>query len=365
MMDRSKRHVFLHAVISILLPVFQARIPKKVAMKTILDHSRCYCLFALVLTVLICCAGDAQSPTPDPPRPGVSTPGVRRAMADVHILATFAVEGSPDWMVVTDDAVWVTSSSANHVVRLDAKTNRPTTIVTVSKPCSGLAAGFGSIWVPSCGSHNLVRVDSQTGRIQAEIPISPAESEGGITVGAESIWMASDKKGVLSRIDPGTNKAIAEISIPSGSFAPAFADGAVWITSTEHNLLTSIDPKTNKAVTSIPIGPQPRFLTTGAGSVWTLNQGDGTISRVDTKSNKLIATIEAGIPGTGGEIAFGEGSVWATVFQIPISRIDPATNAVVQQWTGNGGDSIRVGHGSVWLTDLAHGKVWRLDPKQL
>jgi streptogramin lyase len=347
------------------MPIFHLHIHKKAAKKII---PRGFYLFALLPAVLIYGiygAAHAQSPTPDPPRPGVSTRGVRRAMSDVHPLATFEVKGSPDWMVVTDDAVWVTSASANHVVRLDAKTNRPTTIINVSKPCSGLAAGFGSIWIPSCGSHKLVRAEPQTGKIEAEIPIGPADSEGGIAVGAGSIWMASDKKGVLSRIDPQANKVLAEVSIPSGSFAPAFADGAVWITSTEHNLLTRVDPESNKTVTSIPIGPQPRFLTTGAGSVWILNQGDGTISRVDTKSNKLVATIEVGIPGTGGEIAFGEGSVWATVFQIPMSRIDPATNAVAQQWTGNGGDSIRVGHGSVWLTDLAHGKVWRLDPKQL
>jgi virginiamycin B lyase len=301
---------------------------------------------------------------PDPPRPGVTTPGVRRSMADLHRQATFAVEGDPDWMVVTEDAVWVTSSHVNHVVRLDPATNQLGTIVTINQPCSGLAAGFGSLWVPSCGGHNLIRVDPHTGKIQAEIPASPADSEGGITVGAGGVWMATDKKGILARIDPQTNKVIAEIAIPSGSFAPAFAEGAVWITSTEHNLLTRVDPQANKAAISIPIGPQPRFLTVGADSVWTLNQGDGTISRVDTKSNKLVATITAGIPGTGGEIAFGEGSVWATVFQIPITRIDPATNAVVQQWAGAGGDSIRVGHGSIWLTDLAHGAVWRLDPKQ-
>jgi hypothetical protein len=55
--------------------------------------------------------------------------------------ATFAVKGSPDWMAVTKDAVWVASSSVNHVVRLDAKTNQPGTIVTVAKPCAGRFRG--------------------------------------------------------------------------------------------------------------------------------------------------------------------------------------------------------------------------------
>lgn len=363
-MHGSNSSHFSAHVISILMPeiVSETNMPKRTTMSHRL--SVVHLLFALLTAHILCCLGQGQNSTPDPPRLGVGTPGVRRSMTDLHPLATFAVEGSPDWMVVTDDAVWVTSASVNHVVRLDANTNQPTTIVTINKPCSGLAAGFGSLWVPSCGSHSLIRVDPQTGKIQAEIPVGPADSEGGITVGAESVWMASDKKGVLARIDPQTNKVADEITIPSGSFAPAFADGAVWITSTEHNLLTRVDPQSNTPVASIAIGVQPRFLTIGAGSVWTLNQGDGTISRVDTKSNKLIATIQAGIPGTGGEIAFGEGSVWATVFEIPISRIDPATNTVVQQWKGAGGDSIRVGHGSIWLTDIAHGKVWRFNPKQ-
>jgi virginiamycin B lyase len=338
------------------------------AIKTLLSRPLC-CLpiatLVLCISGTLCGAGSAQTGDSRPPRPGVTTPGVRRSMTDIHPDATFAVAGEPDWMVVTEDAVWVTSSNVNHVVRLDAATNRSTLTVTIAKPCSGLAAGFGAIWVPSCGTHALVRVDPQTGKIVAQVPADPADSEGGVTVGAGSVWMVTDKKGVLARVDPQTNKVVATIPIPSGSYVPAYADGAVWISSTEHNLLTHVDAQSNRVVASIPIGPQPRFLTVGAGSVWTLNQGDGTVSRIDMKTDHLTATIPVGIPGTGGEIAFGEGSVWATIFQIPMSRIDPATNAVIRQWVGPGGDSIRLGHGSIWLTDFAHSTVWRLNPKQL
>jgi len=319
----------------------------------------------VIATFVLSGCGKGSPANSHPAPPGVNIPGVRRAMADIHPQATFTVEGRPDWMVVTDDAVWVATSDVNHVVRLDPVTNRPDTIVTVAEPCSGLAYGFGSVWVPSCGAHNLARFDSHTGKIQAEIPASPANSEGGIAVGDGSVWMAIDKKGLLARIDPQTNQVIAKIAIPSGSYAPAFADGAIWITSTVHNLLTRVDAQSNQVTVSIPVGPKPRFLTVGAGSVWTLNQGDGTISRVDTKTNTLVANIAVGIPGAGGEIAFGAGSVWATVIQVPISRIDPEKNSVVQQWFGKGGDSIRVGHGSVWLTDLTHSTVWRLNPDQL
>jgi streptogramin lyase len=79
----------------------------------------------------------------------------------------------------------------------------------------------------------------------------------------------------------------------------------------------------------------------------------------------VIATVEVGVPGGGGEIAVGEGSVWVTSFEFPLSRIDPATNTVVQQFHGPGGDAVRVGLGSVWLSNLRQGNVWRLDPRRI
>src|SRR5260370_9782846 len=80
-----------------------------------------------------------------PKKTGVSKPGVKHDIAELVPVATFPVEGHPDWMAVTEDAVWVTSSNVNHVVRLDAKTNEPGVVVTVAKPCSGLVVDIGSL----------------------------------------------------------------------------------------------------------------------------------------------------------------------------------------------------------------------------
>ena len=41
-----------------------------------------------------------------------------------------------------------------------------------------------------------------------------------------------------------------------------------------------------------------------------------------------------------------------TSFEYPITRIDIATNKVVQQFYGDGGDAIRFGLGSVWLSNM-------------
>jgi YVTN family beta-propeller protein len=278
----------------------------------------------------------------------------------------FPVEGTPDWQAVTTDAVWVSNGPKNTVHKMDAKTNTVTATVAVGqRPCSGLVAAFGSVWAPNCQDKTLSRIDLEKNEVVATLHVGPAASEGGLTANADSIWILSDPKGVLSRIDPETNRVVAEIQVPSGSFVCVLGeDEAIWVVSTEHSVVVRVDPKTNLTTDRIEVGPNPRFTTAGGGSIWTLNQGDGTVSRIDVKSRKLLTNIELGAPGGGGEIAYGEGYVWATVFEIPLTQIDPDTNKVVKQWVGLGGDAVRVGHGSVWLSNLRQQNVWRLDPKQ-
>jgi virginiamycin B lyase len=305
----------------------------------------------------------ATSRPPKVVRTGVTTPGVARPLNDLKPETIYTVEGSPDWSVVTKDAVWVSSARVNHVVQLLPSTGKPGLIATVQRPCSGLAYGWGAVWVPSCGTHHLVRLDEATGNAITEIPADPANSEGGITVGDGSIWMVV-KPSMLVRVDPNSNTVVSSLELPTASENPAFGDGFVWISSFGHDQLLKIDPKLNKVIATIPVGPKPRFLTIGAGSVWTLNQGDGTISRVDMKTDKLVATIACGIPGEGGEITFGAGSVWTALFDFPLTQVDATNNLPVRQWAGKGGDGVRFGFGSVWLSNLMQGTVWRISPNQ-
>jgi virginiamycin B lyase len=325
-----------------------------------------------VLALAGCMTALAQTPAPAPstaPKPphiaatGINKPGISHPLADLHPGAVFPVAGSPDWSVVTKDAVWVSSARLNHVVQLLPATNTVGLIAYIKRPCSGLADGFGSIWVPSCGDHAIIRIDPATAKPIATIPVIPANSEGGITVGDNSVWIVS-KPSVLVRIDPATNKVAASIPLPSGSENPTFSNGFVWVSSFEHDSLLKIDPGSNKIIASISIGPKPRFLTSGAGSIWTLNQGDGTITRVDEKTNKVVATIPCGLQGEGGEITFGAGYVWAALFDFPLTQVDPKTNTVTRQWAGKGGDGVRFGHGSIWLSNLMQQNIWRIPPDQ-
>ena len=66
-----------------------------------------------------------------------------------------------------------------------------------------------------------------------------------------------------------------------------------------------------------------------------------------------------------GNIAFGDGSVWVSAPGFPITRINPATAKVVQQFAGEGAGRVYSGLGSVWLANLKTNTLTRFDPKRI
>ncbi|MBI4907362.1 MAG: hypothetical protein HY820_27300 [Acidobacteria bacterium] len=301
---------------------------------------------------------------PRPPQPGV--PGVQQRMSMIVPDGQYDIGGGPDWMAAGDDMMWTNAKGQDFVARMNPRTNEVVARVKMTKPCSGLVVAAGSLWAPSCEENVIYRIDTATNTTVAKIPVGPANTEGGITFGAGSIWMPTNPKGIeVARIDPATNQVIARVPVPPGSYTAIFGFGLIWVSSTETSVVSVIHPDTNKVIASIPVDKNPRFMSAGEGHIWTLNQAAGTVTKIDPYSKTAIATIAVGVPGTGGDIAAGEGSVWVTAHSIPVSRIDPNTNSVVQQFPGPGGDAIRVAHGSVWLANGRWRHTWRFQPAKL
>jgi len=320
---------------------------------------------AAVLTLALCgCrhkgSESATSTKARPEPPGV--PAVQVPFASLKPEATWKIGETADWVAIAPDAVWVAGTKPDFVYRIDPKTNKIVASVPLpAEACAGLELAFGSVWVPVCTTPtSLLRIDSKSSRLSATLNSGPAGPEGGIAASSDSIWLVTDIVGTLVRIDPETNTIRQKVQIDAGSFNPVFSEGVVWVSGNETNTLAAVDATTGKLLENVAVGPKPRFLAAGSGSVWTLNQGDGTISRVDARTKRLVATVNAGLPGPGGNICFGGGSLWATLFGLPLTRIDHETNKVVRQWKGKGGDSMRFGHNAIWLTDYHAGTLSRI-----
>jgi virginiamycin B lyase len=312
--------------------------------------------YAAVLLVLLlvgraASAGPATVPTP---------------FAELKPAAALKLGATADWVLAAGGAIWVGSTGPFALHRIDPATNRETArTILPGAPCAGLAAGFGSLWVPLCGrTRRLARLDLKTGRLLAVFPIGTA-AEGGIAVSPDSLWLVTNNQGRLARIDPRTGRIRQVVQVPPGSFNPRFSDSIVWVTRHRGASITPVDARTGRVRAAIPTGRAPRFLASAPNAVWVLSQRDGTITRIDTRRRAVGARIAAGLKGPGGDICFGAGKVWATVFGTPLTEIDADTDEILHQWAGPGGDSLTFGYGALWITDYRRGLVERYDPANL
>jgi virginiamycin B lyase len=291
----------------------------------------------------------------------VDLSAVQRSVSDLPIAAKISIPGSPDWVGIGADAVWISNASRDSLARIDPSRNSVVRIVPVGRrPCSGLAVSFNGVWAPSCQDNRIDRVNPQSNKVEAHVATSIGDSEGGIAEGEGAVWLVTDRQGTLVRIDSTLNRIDGHVQLASDSFVPVVGMGAIWVSSTGHNLVSRVNPLDLKISAEIPVGPSPRFMACTNTDVWVLNQGDGTVSRIDVASNEVVATIEAGVPGQGGDIAAGEGFVWVTMVDIPLTQIDTTTNKVIAQYVGKGGDALRIGHSSAWMCSFFLQQVWRV-----
>ncbi|MBS0375658.1 MAG: hypothetical protein JSR73_13855 [Proteobacteria bacterium] len=285
-----------------------------------------------------------------------------RPIGSVPVVATLALGKTADWVVVGDGSIWVGSTGPEAVHRIDPRDNtRVASVPVPGEPCAGLATGFGAVWVPLCAHPNvLARIDTATLAVRLYPGVGPAASEGGITTSPDSVWLVTDAKGTLSRLDPATGRVRQRVAVPPGSFNPRYADGVVWVTRASGHEVTAVDAASGRVLGRVATGPGPRFLAAGEGLVYTLNQGDGTLTRIDARQRRAVATIALRTPGHGGDVALADGIVWTTMAGVPLTATAVEGDAVRRRWLGEGGDSLAVVDGSVWLTDYHRGTVARI-----
>ena len=312
------------------------------------------------LIAILCTATFAAQEQTPAEKPTPVAPTIRLPLSKLKPDATIDIAGDR-LMTAGGDAIWVSSREAGTVTKIDIKTNKPADpIVAGKEPCGGLATGFGSLLVPVCGTPGLARVDLKSNEVKL---VSKGLTTGmiGPVVAVSSIWLVTNNGARLIRLDPESNAVVADVRLGAKALALASGQGALWI-ATDNNELLKISPHTIVTQEIIKVGRSPRSIAFAEGAAWTLNTADGTVSRVDAKTNKVANTIKLGAPLTGGQIATGEGSIWVSAPGLPLVRIDPRTNHVVQQFSGEGGGTILVAQGAIWITATPK-TIWRLDPK--
>lgn len=183
-----------------------------------------------------------------------------------------------------------------------------------------------------------------------------------LAVDGKSVWATN-----AGRVERWSRKGkLAEVAMSKPCGAMAVLNGSLWVADCKENALVRID--TRKAVKTATIATGLAStgelnVVAGAGSIWVASDNTtGAVSRIDPATNAVIATVKVD-PGTW-YLAFGHGYLWAVSSDAQsIQRIDPATNAVTKRTAlGKQPGFLAAGEGAVWIQEQGDGTVARIDP---
>ena len=127
------------------------------------------------------------------------------------------------------------------------------------------------------------------------------------------------------------------------------------------NSVGLIDSAGGRVGAAVPVGG-PDGLAYGDGSVWAVDGTDRIVSRIDPATHAVVQQI--GVGADPAAVTVIGGDVWvANSGDGTVSRISAAAGAVVQTITvGNIPDAIASGPSGIWVADRGDATVDRIDP---
>ena len=127
------------------------------------------------------------------------------------------------------------------------------------------------------------------------------------------------------------------------------------------NSVGLIDSAGGRVGAAVAVG-SPDGLAYGDGSVWAVDRTGGTVSRIDPATHAVVQQIPVGADPAAVTVAGGD--VWvANSGDGTVSRINAAAGAVVQKIpVGNIPDAIASGPSGIWVANQGDATVDRIDP---
>jgi DNA-binding beta-propeller fold protein YncE len=242
------------------------------------------------------------------------------------------------------------------VVQIDARTCL--VLAVISTKGNGVAVGYDSIWTTAGdrSEYKLERVDPASGRVLASF----RRLGGSVAFGEGSVWVGDPYDHFVSRLDPQTNQSLAIIVVDGWSSSIIVGGGSVWVKHPGRNSISRIDPATNTRTATIRLGPQQwgaLGLVYGVGAVWA---GAGyEVARIDPKTCRVVRRVPIGAEPSS--LAVAGGCVWASAFNGTVTRINPDTNQMVDQFVlaTKPITAVAVSAGALWF--LAGDTLYRID----
>jgi YVTN family beta-propeller protein len=250
-----------------------------------------------------------------------------------------------------------------------------------------LSGSGGSAALGGASADSVALISPASTRLQASFPVGGNPSSLAVSAGA--VWALNADDQTVTRIDLSSHLArpYGTGGIPVDLAA---GDGSVWVVNApstraptaapgaltpfpEPTSVVRLDPASALTLASIPLPrtvasapPGSYQIAVSPHGVWVIN-ADGSVSRIDPASNRVVQTvadvdvsaIASGPEGTG---AVEQNTSTGSIVQLAAGHrvLRHVQIPAVQLATPL--SSIAVGAGAIWVTDPQSGLLWRIDP---
>ena len=331
---------------------------------------------ALAATFATACGGAGATRSALPTASAAPATPPTAALVDLRVIAKIPAANAFE-ITSAFGSVWVGGNEVGTVYRIATATNALVATIQVSGFTAGLVASDTAIWVVDGDSSSAREIDPKTNKL-TERKVAIGDDGGDLQWRDGKLWH-SYPDGRLRGFDPATGKA-TDLDLSDGAcddcgFA-ILGDEAYRITG---DSISRVDMTTGKVLATNDSDTSGGLMSLGAAGLW-IGGPNGSVSLLDPATLELRAAYTAspataadgsswslGAAGGNGSIVADETGAWFR-FSAPVlghaTAGGPGTVTLFggpfpTGWTGS--SAFIIADGSLWITNVSAGDVWRLE----
>ncbi len=253
------------------------------------------------------------------------------------------------------DGTYLWISYGSELQKLDIRTGAVVASIAVTDyPTKFLFDGTYLWGLATAGTPpRIMKIDVRSNTIVASTTAIAVSQFSDLAYDGTSLWAtcANTSTGdFISIVNPNTLALVATTTAPGNPTGITFDGTYMWTTAMSGGTVLKIDAATRALIGSYGGSVQPIDAAFDGTSIWVADYYNQTASVVkyNAQTGAVVSTLPASALGLPVEVLFDGTSIWVRLGQ-GLEKIDPKTNAVLEQFSLPDTNSMTFDGSNIWI----------------